>query len=72
MWEQYAEDHAGACLIFDRDQLLEAVRQDLGRRGSYREGPVKYTVAGFATSDGGTVMLDQFHEGVLEEEVGAR
>jgi Protein of unknown function (DUF2971) len=69
MWEQYAENHAGACLIFDREALLAALRSDLARLGSYWEGPVKYTVAGFAGSAGGTVMLDQFHEGALDDEV---
>lgn len=69
MWEQYAENHAGACLIFEREALLAAVRNNLSKRGSYWEGAVKYTVAGFAASRGGTVDLHNFHEGALEEEV---
>jgi hypothetical protein len=26
MWEQYAENHAGVCLVFSRDVLVEALR----------------------------------------------
>jgi hypothetical protein len=71
MWEQYAENHAGACLIFDREQLLEALRDDLEGRGSYWEGSVNYTVAGYAGSVAARILLSQFHEDALEEEVDA-
>jgi hypothetical protein len=69
MWEQYAENHAGACLVFDREELLDAVRQNLERHGSFWEGPVNYTVGGFAASEAGTVTFDQFREGALEDDV---
>lgn len=69
MWEQYAENHFGACLIFDREKLITALRHNLGNDGSFWDGPVEYTTAGYAASDGGTVTLDGFHEGALEDEV---
>lgn len=61
MWEQYAENHAGACLVFDRLKLQAAIRQDLQAHGRYWEGDVKYTPAGFAASAGariGSVKVD--------------
>lgn len=69
MWEQYAENHAGVCLLFDRDELLDTLRRELGGKGAYYEGEVKYTLGGFATSEGGSVMLDQFNEATLAEDV---
>jgi len=70
MWEQYAEDHAGVCLVFDRGELLDALRRDLARKGAYWEGPVIYTVAGFADSEAGVIMLEHFNEQSLEDDVG--
>ena len=31
LWEQYAENHAGVCLVFDRDVMVETVEADLAR-----------------------------------------
>jgi Protein of unknown function (DUF2971) len=51
MWEQYADNHAGVCLVFEREALLEAIREDVGRVGSYWDGPVEYTAGGLSRSD---------------------
>jgi hypothetical protein len=56
MWEQYAEDHAGVCLVFDREQLLSVLKGALASIGQYHHGPVKYTLGGFATSAAAMVM----------------
>jgi hypothetical protein len=69
MWEQYAENHAGACLIFDRAALREALHHDLGGKGQYSEGSVEYTPAGFAASEGAAVQLGDFHEATLKDDV---
>jgi hypothetical protein len=69
MWEQYADNHAGACLIFDRAELLSALHHDLAAGGRYWEGAVDYTVAGFATCAAGTILLDQFDESSLKDDV---
>ena len=69
MWEQYADDHAGACLVFDRPALVEALHHNLGAKGTYRDGSVEYTPAGFAASQAGTIRLDQFHEASLADDV---
>jgi hypothetical protein len=42
MWEQYAERHAGACLVFDRAALHDAVAPQLEALGSWWHGEVSY------------------------------
>jgi hypothetical protein len=32
MWEQYAEDHQGVCLVFDRERLSQSIEESLVRR----------------------------------------
>lgn len=52
MWDQYAEGHAGVCLVFDKDLLIESVELDLKRQlgfGPYH-GPVRYSETGFDDS----------------------
>jgi hypothetical protein len=69
MWEQYADNHAGACLVFDRETMLQTIKHDLGAKGRYWHGPVEYTVAGFAQADGGAVNLGDFQEWSLKDDV---
>ena len=48
MWEQYAENHAGVCLVFKRDALIRHVTESLkgqGHAGPYNR-PVDYTQRG--------------------------
>lgn len=42
MWEQYADEHRGAVLVFDRAALDEAVRSRLSGKGPLFSGPVQY------------------------------
>ncbi len=69
MWEQYAENHAGACLIFDRVGLLNVLEAELEPLGQYRAGEVRYTVGGFATSRAAHAQFDNFREASLDEDV---
>lgn len=73
MWEQYGENHAGVCLVFDREELIEALKKGLdaiGVRRSY-EGEVRYTPAGIAAEIGAlSLHLDNFKSKSIAEAVG--
>lgn len=57
MWEQYADKHAGACLVFDRHQLVTAITAtEIG--SEIRHQAVKYSPAGFADTRGAHVTID--------------
>jgi hypothetical protein len=46
MWAQYADNHTGVCLVFDRAKLLQATKQHFGQHAlhhgnvSYRDAPL--------------------------------
>lgn len=42
MWAQYAKNHTGACIIFDKERLNYSISQDLTRKGKLYSGPVIY------------------------------
>jgi len=42
MWAQYANNHDGVCLVFDKQKLNEAVTQGLGYKGRVFHDLVKY------------------------------
>lgn len=42
MWEQYGDDHRGACLLFDQARLERAIRQQLPDEGARHLGNVEY------------------------------
>jgi len=46
MWEQYAENHTGACLVLQRDRFVQEVEQLLTRVGRLRRAEVRYTLGG--------------------------
>jgi Protein of unknown function (DUF2971) len=69
IWEQYADNHAGVCLVFDREAMVETLRRNLGSKGQYQEGVVQYTVGGFGMSDAASIALGQFNEDMLEDDV---
>ena len=50
LWEQYASNHAGVCLVFDRDRLQAALRSSLDQQGSSYDGAVEYSPRGFYDS----------------------
>jgi hypothetical protein len=49
MWEQYGDNHAGACLLFDRGRLELTLRNSLGDENLYI-GDVRYDREGLAAS----------------------
>lgn len=69
MWEQYADNHMGVCLLFDRAKMLAEIRQSLGSRGHYWEGAVEYTPTGFAGSAAALLDLDDFAAASLDDDV---
>ena len=69
LWEQYADNHAGVCLVFDRNAMIEALTRSLGAKGQYQHREVDYTVGGFGLSDAATVILNDFSESAVEDEV---
>src|SRR6267378_2511083 len=42
MWAQYADNHRGVCLFFDRTVLEENFKRALGSKGVLRSGEVEY------------------------------
>jgi hypothetical protein len=68
LWEQYADNHRGVCLVFDRESMLEAIRDDLDGREVW-EGPVDYTVAGFSGSNGAKLTMPSFQRATMQEDV---
>jgi hypothetical protein len=51
MWAQYADNHQGVCLIFDRALLDAAISEQLGSRGEVYQGEVRYENS-FAVREG--------------------
>src|SRR4051794_31814366 len=49
MWEQYGDNHTGACLLFDRDRVEATLRNDVGDDNLYT-GDVRYEREGIARS----------------------
>lgn len=62
MWEQYACNHAGVCIAFDREIALGHLRAQLNMLGSPSLGPVTYTPRGFRGTEASTLRLDTFRE----------
>jgi Protein of unknown function (DUF2971) len=42
MWTQYADQHRGVCLIFDRTKLAKAIENQLSEGQIRMTGPVEY------------------------------
>jgi hypothetical protein len=55
MWQQYAEAHRGACLVFDQAELESELTGQLGRLGTYYHGEVQYSPGGFYSSAAKTI-----------------
>lgn len=49
MWAQYAQDHKGFCLVFDKEKLLSQMRRQFPKN-SLLFGPVSYKDRSFVTS----------------------
>lgn len=62
MWEQYASNHAGVCIAFDRARALGHLRAQLHALGSPTLGDVVYTPRGFRGTKAATLPLARFRE----------
>lgn len=62
MWEEYASNHAGVCIAFDREKALGHVRAQLHALGSPTLGDVVYTPRGFRGTEAATLRLARFRE----------
>ena len=56
LWEQYARNHAGVCLVFNRERLQAALRSSLDAQGTCYDGAVEYSPRGFYDSASRTVV----------------
>jgi hypothetical protein len=54
LWEHYAENHRGVCLVFDRQALEQAVTSDLGADVRFRG--VDYSPGGIAITDANMII----------------
>lgn len=62
MWEQYASNHEGVCIAFDRARALGHLRAQLHALGSPTLGDVVYTPRGFRGTKAATLPLARFRE----------
>jgi len=62
MWEQYADVHRGACLLFDRSALEHAIRDAWSHERTYL-GNVTYTREGIATTAVRTLIDQRIFDG---------
>lgn len=60
MWEQYASNHEGVCIAFDRERALGNLNARLHTLGSPTLGDVVYTARGFRGTDAATLPLASF------------
>jgi hypothetical protein len=69
VWEQYADAHRGACLVFDREVFTNAVTQCFGE--SLEFGEVDYTALGIAGSEATSTIIDDrlFDEATRQQAV---
>jgi Protein of unknown function (DUF2971) len=69
MWEQYASNHTGVCIAFDRESVLSHVIAHLKEISPAVESSrVHYSPGGFRDTPAATVSLNHFREG-LEENI---
>lgn len=66
MWEQYAENHAGVCLLFKRDALIERVTESLQAQGL--PGPYNRSVTYTQRGTGRGLPLNLTEIGPIDEQ----
>lgn len=67
MWQQYASDHQGVCLLFDRSEIIDRMVADLDERGDVYHGAVDYTEEGLAGEvQARTLVLENFKENTTQ------
>jgi Protein of unknown function (DUF2971) len=58
LWEHYAEEHRGVCLVLDRAALIESATHDLRRKGDLTHRKVKYVDSELAREAREVIMND--------------
>jgi Protein of unknown function (DUF2971) len=61
LWEQYAQNHAGVCIVFDRVSLLKDLRAHLSARGPTAAKTVDYSPRGFTDTATSQIDLTRFN-----------
>lgn len=61
MWEQYGDNHRGACLMFDRDRLEAFLQNEVGDERIYWDD-VRYDRQGIAGSPVQHVMDERIFD----------
>lgn len=69
LWQQYAENHAGVCLVFDFEKVTPRLYDRLSRLGAAGQGRVVYTSRGFRDTPASTLLLDEFELATLASDV---
>jgi hypothetical protein len=62
MWEQYACNHEGVCIAFDRERTLGHLYAELQALGSPTQDDVVYTPRGFRGTDAASLPLERFRD----------
>lgn len=62
MWAQYAGNHTGVCLAFDKEKLKQALIDDLGSSDLVHSGPVRYTNSVSSDKDGFSFSYKEYQQ----------
>lgn len=70
MWDQYADHHAGACLVFERRYLQRAIEKTVGTEFHWGCGPIEYARPEYGPSLGSfeirQLLEDRLPEAIIE------
>jgi hypothetical protein len=60
LWQQYADNHAGVCLVFDREDATAKIYARLGDQGIAFKGAVEYFPRGFSDTPSASLQTNEF------------
>jgi Protein of unknown function (DUF2971) len=69
LWQQYADNHAGVCLVFDREEATAKIYARLAHQGLAGQGEVDYFPRGFSDTPAASIRTDDFDLENLERQV---
>jgi Protein of unknown function (DUF2971) len=69
MWAQYGQNHAGVCLIFDRNLLDKTIRNTLSSKGEIYSGRVHYRHRNAEDADAFNIFHDQIRRNSIDRVV---
>jgi hypothetical protein len=67
MWAQYADQHKGVCIVFDLDQMRNAVQKAVDGRFAWGWGPVRYALPEYGPHLGSFDVKRLIYDGVRKE-----